>query len=360
MRNIHVPLCRTQKMENSMPGHDIIVIGGSLGSLEAMRALLPGLAPDLPASVFVVWHMAAESFGLLPELLQPCSPLPIANARDGAPIQAGHIYVAPPDRHLLIESGLMRLTRGPKENRFRPAVDPLFRSAAAAYGPRVVGVILSGALDDGTAGLWAIKERGGIAVVQDPLDALQPSMPRSALEHVVDYIASARELGPLLTNLVRIEAEEEGAPAVSENLHIETRIALEDNAIAAGVMQLGQPSPFTCPDCHGTLLQLTDGKVMRFRCHTGHAFSVQTLFAQISESIEDAMWNAIRTIEERVMLLQHVARHLREAGDIDGAEQLLAQSREAEQQAQIVRLAVLRRNATAPELLQHVSDTDAT
>lgn len=331
-----------------MPGQDIIVIGASMGGLEALQALLPGLADDTPAALFIVWHMAAESLGLLPDLLSRLSPLPIANAQDAEPIQPGHIYVAPPDHHLLIERGHVRLTRGPKENRFRPAVDPLFRTAASAYGPRVVGVVLSGALDDGTAGLWAIKDRGGLALVQDPMDAIQPSMPRSAIQHVaVDHIAPARALGPLLTDLARTPSTHEGAPPMSEHLHIETRIALEDNALDQGVMQLGPLSPFTCPECHGTLLQITDGPVLRFRCHTGHAYSVQTLFAEVAESIEVSLWCAIRAIEERVLLLQQVANHVRETGDADGAEQLRARAREAEQQAQLVRLAVLRRGARA-------------
>lgn len=330
-----------------MPGQDIIVIGASMGGLEALQALLPGLAEDTPAALFVVWHMAAESLGLLPDLLSRRSPLPIANAQDGESIQPGRIYVSPPDHHLLLEPGRVRLTRGPKENRFRPAVDPLFRSAAAAYGPRVVGVVLSGALDDGTAGLWAIKDRGGVALVQDPLDALQPSMPRSAIQHVaVDHIAPAHALGPLLRDLARTPIAHEGAPPMSEQLHIETRIALEDNALDQGVMQLGPLSPFTCPACHGTLLQITDGTVLRFRCHTGHAYSVQTLFAEVAESIEASLWSAIRAIEERVLLLQQVATHVHETGDADGAEQLRASAREAEQQAQLVRLAVMRRGAS--------------
>lgn len=329
-----------------MPGQDIIVIGASMGGLEALQALLPGLAPDTSAALCVVWHMSPESLGLLPDLLRPVSPLPIANAQDGESMQPGRIYVAPPDHHLLIEPGYLRLTRGPKENRFRPAVDPLFRSAATAYGPRVVGVVLSGALDDGTAGLWAIKDRGGVAVVQDPLDAIQPSMPRSALQHVaVDHRASARALGPLLSDLAWMPVEEQGAVPMSDHLNIETRIAMEDNALDAGVMQLGQLSPFTCPACHGVLLQITDGTVLRFRCHTGHAYSVQSLFAEVVESIEESLWSAIRAIEERVLLLEHVARHLREAGDTNGAEPVFAQARAAEQQAHLVRLAVLRHSA---------------
>lgn len=344
-----------------MPRHDIIVIGASIGGLEALQSLLPGLRRDTPAALFVVWHMSADSIGLLPELLGPLCPLPIANARDGEPIQFGRVYVAPPDQHLLVESGHVRLTRGPKENRFRPAIDPLFRSAATAFGPRVVGVILSGALDDGTAGLWSIKDRGGVAVVQDPMDAFQPSMSHSALRHVAaDHVATARELGPLLSDLAQRPVAEGGAAKVSDQLHIETQIAMEGNALEAGVMQLGRLSPFTCPECHGTLLQVNDQTMLRFRCHTGHAFSAASLFAEVAETIEESLWNTIRAIEERVMLLQHVSRHAQQTGDNATSEQLMAQAREAEQQGQLVRLALMRGGTTPTSLLEPNADTGAT
>lgn len=332
-----------------MPGHDILVIGASMGGLDALRELLPGLQRDTPAALFIVWHIAAESLGLLPDLLRPVSPLPVDNARDGDPIQPGRILVAPPDHHLLIERGHVRLARGPKENRFRPAIDPLFRSAAAAYGPRVVGVVLSGALDDGTAGLWAIKDCGGVAVAQDPLDAIQPSMPRSATQHVaVDHVLPARALGPLLDELARSPVEHDGAAPVADQLKIETRIALEQNALESGVMQLGTLSPFTCPECHGTLLQITDGGPLRFRCHTGHAYTAASLLAEVGGAIEESLWSAIRVIEERIMLLHHLAAHMQQSDDPASAEQFLAQAREAEQQVQLVRLALLRHSTRAP------------
>lgn len=332
-----------------MPGHDIIVIGASIGGLEALRALLPSLPQDLPAALFVVWHLAPTSLGVLPAVLQAVSPLPIANAQDGEAIRPGRIYVAPPDQHLVLEPGRVRLTRGPKENRFRPAVDPLFRSAAAAYGPRVVGVVLSGALDDGTAGLWAVKDRGGVALVQDPLDALEPSMPHNARQHVsIDQVASAQTLGRMLNDLARMPVAHADAPPVSDQLHIETRIALEDTALHAGVLGLGRLSPFTCPECHGTLVEVADGGVQRFRCHTGHAYSVNTLLAEVGQSIEESLWRSIRAIEERELLLRHVAAHLRAADDAVRADALLAHARETEQQAQLVRLVLLRRSQAPP------------
>ena len=326
-----------------MTGHSIVVVGASAGGLEALQALVAGLPSDFPAAVFVVWHISAESPGLLPQILAHHGKLPVRHAEDGAPIKLGTIYVAPPDRHLVLKDDRMRLTRGPKENGFRPAIDPLFRSAALAYGSQVIGVILSGALDDGTAGLAAIKSRGGLAVVQDPEEALNPMMPRSAFIHVsVDHKVSAQSMGPLLADLV--DRVVEGEPPVSKTLEIETRIALEEIPMQAGVMELGKLSPYTCPECHGSLVQITADGILRFRCHTGHAFSVGSLLAEVGETIEETLWSAIRGIEEHVMLLQQVAQEMVSTGHTTEAQQLQHQAREAEQQAQLVRLVVLRRD----------------
>ena len=326
-----------------MPGHDIVVVGASIGGLEALRSLVADLPHDLPAAVFVVWHIAPESPALLPEILQRAGPLPALHPHDGEAIQPGRIYVAPPDHHLLLEDGRVRLSRGPKENRFRPAIDPLFRSAARAYGSRVIGVILSGALDDGTAGMEAVKARGGIAVIQDPREAINPAMPQSVLAHVaVDHRVPAAAIGPLLGDLAPRVVEEGGKEPVTEHMDIETRIALEANPLEAGIMQLGKPSPYTCPECHGTLLAVTTDGILRFRCHTGHAYTVNSLLAEVSGSIEEALWSAVRVIEEQVMLLRHAADHLRPTDEGTAVDRLLEQAREAEQQVQLVRLAVLR------------------
>ena len=325
-----------------MAGHDLIVVGASAGGLEALRAVVAGLPADLPAAVCVVWHMSTENSGVLPGILQRAGALPASHPQDGEPLQTGRIYVAIPDRHLVIEDGRLRLSQGPKENRFRPAVDPLFRSAAAAYGSRVIGVVLTGSLDDGAAGMEAIKARGGLAVVQDPDDALFPSMPRSVLKHVaVDHVAAAAAIGPLLAELVGRPAQAMEAPLARE-LEIETRIALEDNALASGVMELGELSPYTCPECHGTLLQMKSNGILRFRCHTGHAYSIDSLLMEVAGSIEVTLWGAMRAIEEQMLLLRHVAEHRHQKNDPAASDQLLLLAREAEQQVQLVRLAVLR------------------
>ncbi|MDQ3744203.1 MAG: chemotaxis protein CheB, partial [Acidobacteriota bacterium] len=282
-----------------MPTKDIIVVGTSAGGIEALKTIAGGLPRDFPASVFVVLHTSPESPGILADILARAGALPASNAVDGERIQPGRIYVAPPDRHLIIEPNRVRLTRGPKENRFRPAVDPLFRSAAQVYGPRVVGVVLTGYLDDGTAGLWAVKRLGGTAVVQDPSDALVDSMPLSALHPVnVDYCVPLAEVAPLLVRLSG-EAAEEGAREVPEETKIEVNIAKAANALNAGVLKLGEPSLYACPECHGVLLQLKEENRIRFRCHTGHAYSPESLIAEIDEAIEDSLWSALRSVEEK-------------------------------------------------------------
>jgi two-component system chemotaxis response regulator CheB len=260
---------------------------------------------------------------------------------DKEQIRQGHIYVAPPDYHLLIEPGVVRITKGPKENRFRPAVDPLFRSAAQTYGPRVVGLILTGGLDDGTAGLWAVKQLGGTAIVQDPDEAVAPSMPASAMRHVkVDYSLPLGEIAPLLVRLSNTPAEEEGASQVSDEMEIEISIAKEVQAIGAGIKTIGEPSSYACPECHGVLLQLKEGDRIRFRCHTGHAYSSDSLLAEITERIDESLWSSIRSIEEGVMLLRYLARHTREHNG-GSAEQFEKKAEEAQRRADLVRQAVM-------------------
>jgi two-component system chemotaxis response regulator CheB len=296
------------------------------------------LPADLPAAVFVVLHTHPTSPGYLPHILARSGPLPAAHAEDGEPIAPGRIYVAPPDHHLLIEDGHVRLTKGPKENRSRPAVDPLFRSAAYFHGPRVIGVVLSGMLDDGTAGLWAIKDRGGLAVVQDPDEAQFASMPESALRHVqVDYRLPAAAIGPALAQLTAEPFPPQRPAPAPEALEAETRIAMEDSALDLGILKLGELSPFVCPECHGVLAQLQEGGLLRFRCHTGHAYSASTLLAMMSESIEESLWNTMRAMEERAMLLQHLAGHLAAADGQELAAKFEAKAAEARQRAEQIK-----------------------
>lgn len=290
-----------------MPNRDIIVVGGSAGGLEALRAVVAGLPKDLPAAVFVVLHSAPDSPDLLARSLDRTGPLPAAHAVDGERIERGRIFVAPPDRHVMLEPGVVRLSRGPKENRFRPAIDPLFRFAAGVYGPRAVGVILSGGLDDGSAGLLAVTRLGGTTVVQDPADALFPSMPANALSAVpVARTLVAAEIAPVLIRLSSIDADEKAGGSVSDEVEIELEIARGEEALGVGVRRRGRPSSYACPACHGVLLQLAEDGLLRFRCHTGHAYSLQSLLAEIEHAVEEARWNAARAVDERIMFLNRV------------------------------------------------------
>jgi len=330
-----------RRMKTVMP-RDIVVIGTSAGGLEALRLLAAELPGSFPASLFIVLHTSPNSPGVLASILERAGPLPAVCVNSTEVIRPGCIYVPAPDHHLLVQNGIARATRGPRENRFRPAIDPLFRSAAQSYGPRVIGVILTGGLDDGTAGLAAVKKLGGTAVVQDPKDAMFPSMPESALKHVeVDHCVSLPEMPSLLARLTQEPAQEKGAYAVPENIRIEVDIAKEDNALEAGIMKLGEPSIYACPECHGVLLKIkSEGAAQpRFRCHTGHAYSIESLLSEMQEKTEQSLWSAIRAIEEHVLLLRHLADHV---GNGSGTAQELRQRAERVQQhVELVRRAVL-------------------
>ena len=332
-----------------MKGRDIVVVGTSAGGVEALRTLVGGMPADFPGSVFIVMHTAPDSPGVLAQMLDRWGPLPASYAENRGRVRPGHVYVAPPDHHLLLEPGLMRVTHGPKENRFRPAVDPLFRSAAQTYGPRVVGVVLTGGLDDGTSGLWTIKRLGGLAVVQDPNEAFMPSMPLSALGQVeVDYTLPLADIAALLARLANTSVAEQGGYEVPEELNIEVGIAKEVGSRDDRILRLGEPSIYACPECHGTLLQLKENGRTRFRCHTGHAFSADSLLAEIGEHVEASLWSSIRAIDESAMLLRHMAEHVRET-DPAAAEGFLARAAEAERRSASVRSAVFSHETTSAE-----------
>jgi two-component system chemotaxis response regulator CheB len=323
-----------------MARKDIVVIGASAGGMEALQKLVAGLPPDLPASLFVVWHLSPGLKSMLPSVLNKAGPLPAAHPGDGDRIEPGRIYVAPNDHHMLLEKGYVRITKGPKENRFRPAVDPLFRSAAYVYGPRTIGVVLTGALDDGTAGLWTIKLRGGTAIVQEPADAMIRAMPLNALEHTAaDYRLPVAEIGPLLGRLVREEAGPEPAIAEEENekTRREIKIAEGAEALEENVIEFGELSPFTCPECRGVLTMLREGKLVRFRCHTGHALSPSTLLHETGEILEQKLWDGVRAIDETVMLLNRLGEQFARSGDTRAAEQCFDKAREAHERGQALR-----------------------
>jgi two-component system chemotaxis response regulator CheB len=328
-----------------LQGHDIIVVGASAGGVEALSQLARGMPRDLPAAVFIVLHVSARSPSIMPSILSRAGALPAAHAVDGMPIEHGRIYVAPPDHHMLVERGRVRVLRGPKENRSRPAVDPLFRSAAVAYGPRVVGVILTGALDDGTHGMRAVKRRGGTSVVQELSEALYPGMPRSVIRNVeVDYRLPVAEMGPLLVRLSREPAEEEGAYPVPDDLETEAKIAeqkVDTMELLESVEKLGRLTSYTCPECHGSLWELREGELLRFRCHTGHALSAESMVAEQSEGLEAALWSALRALEEKVALMRQMAARARRRSLLKAAESFEARARETEEHVTTVRTILL-------------------
>jgi two-component system chemotaxis response regulator CheB len=272
---------------------------------------------------------------VLPAILERSGPLPASYAVDEEEIRLGHIYVAPPDHHLLVKPGRVRIPRGPEENGFRPAVDPLLGTAARAYGPRVAGVILSGAMDDGTHGLSLIKEAGGVAIVQNPEEALVSGMPLSAIQSVeVDYIMSVAEMGPLISRLVQEPMVEvaaampgwESQPDVAE---------MEKDMLQQGYP--GPPTPLTCPACGGTLWEMSDGEPLRFRCHVGHGYTAETLAAGQSNEIDGALWTALRALEEKAVLRRRMASRAGNRNMMALAETYERQALDAEHRASVIR-----------------------
>lgn len=297
----------------TMPGHDIIVIGASSGGVEVLTSLVRGLPEQLPAAIFVVLHVRPDAPSLLPAILNRVGVLPAAHAVDGEPIRTGRIYVAPPGMQMCLQRHRVSVERGPRENMHRPAIDPLFRTAAQHHGSRVIGVIASGALDDGTAGLQAVKDAGGIAVVQDPTDAACASMPAHAMERVVvDHCVKASELSALLGRLAREPAPEPDARRQGPlDAREEAEPSLDRAATGAAI---GVESGLTCPECSGIMREVREGQVLRFRCPVGHAYTSQTMLEAQGETVEKALWTAVRSLEERSMLLDKLAENARARG----------------------------------------------
>jgi two-component system chemotaxis response regulator CheB len=316
---------------------NVIVVGASAGGVEALRTLVSGLPVDLPAAVLVVLHVPSYGGSVLPAILARSGPLPARHPGHRQSLTESVVWVAAPDHHLVVAGDEIVLTRGPRENGLRPAVDVLFRSAARAVGPRVIGVVLSGVLDDGTAGLSAIAAQGGVTVVQDPADALYPGMPSSALEHVkVDYVAPIAEMAQLLVRLCKEEVVEVGRP-VSPLLAIEADMALMDDDAMNQSDRPGQPSGFSCPDCAGVLWEIHDGPLVRYRCRVGHAWSAESLLGEQSEQLDGALWMALRGLEEKAALARNLENRARERGSSLSAARFTQQAEDATHAASLIR-----------------------
>jgi two-component system chemotaxis response regulator CheB len=350
---------RSPKARATVPGRDIIVIGASAGGVEALSSLVRGLPAGLPAALFVVVHFPPDSTSVLPAILSRAGPLRAAHAVHGERMEHGRIYVAPPDRHLLVQHGHVHLSRGPRENATRPAVDPLFRTAAQAYGPRVVGVVLSGTLDDGTVGLGMVRKRGGVAVAQDPADAAYPGMPTSAIENVgVDHVLPAGEMGALLAHLAA-EGPEGGdvpPPPLTEYEEYEIDVADMDPEAVLGRPPLGPPSGLTCPECRGSVWEMGEGESLHFRCRIGHSYSPETFFSQQAGVVEAAIWSAMQVLEERVQLARRMEERMARRGHPRIAARYREQAGEASEQAEVLRRVLAGADAAPVEAVSAGTD----
>lgn len=316
---------------------DVVVVGASAGGVEALRDLVRRLPRDFPAAVVVVLHVPPTGRSALPEILARAGPLPARHAREGDALVPGEILVAPADRHLIVYDGAVTLSAGPKENGHRPAIDVLFRTAARVLGPRVMAVVLSGALDDGTAGAVAVKLRGGICLAQDPEEALHSSMPRSAIHAgSVDIVGTVAEIAQSLAELAGQPAPAVALP-VTSLMDLEAEMADLDPRGFDDEHRPGMPAGFSCPDCQGTLYQITEGGLGRFRCRVGHAWSPESLLAQQSSAYESALWMAMRSLEEKAVLSRKLAGRARERGHPLSARKFEEQSGETQHAAALVR-----------------------
>jgi len=327
---------------------NIIVIGASAGGIEAILKLTSDLPADIPAAIFIAHHLPAHTESNLFHMINRHSAVPAVQAQDGVTFEMGKIYCVRRDKHMLLEDGKIMLSKGPRENRFRPSIDVLFRSAAYECRDRVIGVILSGALNDGTAGMCNIKRFGGLCVIQNPKDAAYDSMPIEVSKYTdVDYTMNADELGDLLGKLTleQVKKPVERMPHYEELIELEVKIAKNDNALVAGVFERGIHTPLTCPDCHGAVIQYRDGNLIRFRCHTGHSFTPDALLYGITENVEKDLWQVMRGMEENNFVLRTLGNRLKEVGQVneankffDKAEVIIHKSRKIHQLLEEVKI----------------------
>jgi two-component system, chemotaxis family, protein-glutamate methylesterase/glutaminase len=325
-----------------MPRRDIVVIGASAGGIEALGGLVRHFPADLGAAVLVVLHLAPEHKSVLPHILSSAGPMPARHAHNGETLVPNRIYVARPDHHLLLHESHIRVIRGPRENGHRPAIDPLFRSAADVFEHRAAGVVLSGTLDDGTVGLHCIKEAGGATLAQDPDDALYPAMPANAIAYArPDYVLPVEELVDKLVRLTAASAGVEGK---------ELPVIDDAPAPSAEVAQQGEIAPFSCPECGGTLWERMEGATASYRCRVGHAYTMNSLVAKHVESVERTLWSAYRALEERSAMSRRVARRLTDRGRTESAARFERQADAAGLHADELKALLDSFDAAAPDI----------
>ena len=331
-----------------MARRDIVVIGGSAGGIEALSGLASRLPADFGGSVFVVIHVPQGATSVLPRIISRRGKLPAKHPRNGERIEKGQLYIAPPNFHLVLDRKKINLVRGPREHGVRPAVDPLFRSAALSFGDRVVGVVLSGNLDDGTAGLEAIKTNGGATIVQDPAEAQYPGMIESAIASgFADAILPVGEIAGRISEMIGEPEEEEGAMAVQENgdkkEEEEKELAIDELDLSQlqGDDQPGVVSGFTCPECNGALWELTASDTLRYRCRVGHAYAVDSLLVRQQDAIENAFWVALRALEERAALMRRLVRRAEKSGHRVGIARYNEEAKTVAERAKTLRDIIL-------------------
>lgn len=317
---------------------DVVVIGASAGGVETLLNLNKALPKNFPSTVFVVVHFPAFSMSVLPDILNRGGNLPAKHAEDGERFFPGKIYVAPPNSHLIINDHTLILDRGPREHGFRPAIDTLFRSAAQVFGPQVIGVILSGTLGDGVAGLLAIKRAGGVTIVQDPQEALFAEMPNKAIENVdVDFVLSLHNIATTLISLTKKTSVVEKTNQMGENENQSAEFVTKDVLDYIKSKQLNHRTILTCPECGGVMWETQEGNLTLFRCHVGHAYSTESFLTEQTDSLEKALWAAIRALEERKALLARLALFSEQRGNPLAAERFRKLSRDAIERADIIR-----------------------
>ena len=321
-------------------GHDVIAIGASAGGVEALVTLIGGLPADLQAAVLVCLHIPAGT-SVLPRILSRAGTLTAHHPHTGEVLEPGQVYVAPPDHHLLVADGSLRLVRGPVVNRARPAIDPLFASAADAYGPRLVAVVLSGMLDDGTEGLRWVKARGGVTVVQDPHDAAFPEMPLAALNRAKpQQVVGLAEMPTLLHRLVHQPASQR-VPA-PDAVRLEVEIARSGHSSMSDMEKIGRRSVLACPDCHGVMWEIDDGDLVRYRCHIGHAYTEDMMSLALDENVRRALASALRALEERIALAERLRSQASARGHNQTADTWADKKQEFETEADVIRKAIQR------------------
>ncbi|MEZ2354847.1 chemotaxis protein CheB [Caballeronia sp. RCC_10] len=335
-------------MNKTLSGRCIVVIAASTGGLDVLRTIVSGLPADFPASIFVVMHIGTWP-SRLPQILAADSRLPVVHASDGEAIAAVTVYIAPPDRHMLLGDARIVLSTAPKENFTRPAADPLFRSAAVNFGDRAIGVVLSGKLDDGAAGLKAVHACGGYTIIQDPSTCVAPEMPQAALKAVPpDVVAPIEDIGPAIVKALTGSSSRGFDMNERERAALELKIAQTGRSSPSDLARLGHRTSMTCPDCGGVLWRIGEGYPLRYRCHTGHAFSAMSLEQQQRAGAEDALWSVVRRLEEKLLLVQEQLSLAESAGSED-ARAIRAEIAPLETAIEAVRRLAIQSPASSPK-----------